>query len=312
MARTGGDPWSRVNPDGFTRKRVVHLPSDQETAIMNGSGVGRRFGVPEYSNTGQSGFYAMTDERAIGAASLMDRTHVSSPFAGLPVTGKAEFTGILGDEYGMGGEWDDFWSDDQSGYNYRNRAQEYGAAAVDPRIRGGVAGYQDRTPADINIVPTSTINPDRPRTVAAGYDRERSVLTVVFRDGTFYNYYDVSPSLWKNFKQTTSKGRFIAEYLDTLPRGTANMSSTPVWAREAAYSIARSAQILAGPSDVTSKNYRTGGTTRHSGVSPKMQQDRSRPLRVNPTKSRPKTNNPPMPASKANKSANKPSRRKAG
>lgn len=311
MARVS-NPWDRVNPDSFSRKRVVRLPSDVETAIMNGSEVSRRAGIPGYDPDGRPGSYAMTDERAIGAASLMDLSHVSSPFMGMPFTGKAEFTEVLGDEYGMGGEWDDFWSEDQTGYDYANNAQEYGAAAVDPRLRGSTKGYDDRAPADINIVPTSTINPERPRTVAAGYDRERSVLTVVFRDGTFYNYYDVSASTWKNFKQTTSKGRFIAQYLDGHARGTANMSDTPVWAREAAYSIARSAQILSGPSDVTSKNYATGRTERRLGVSPKLQQDRSLPLRVNPTKSRPRTNNPPMPASKANKSANRPPRRKAG
>lgn len=301
---------ARSNPDGFTRKRVVRLPSDVESAIMDQSEVSRRLGIPGYSPTGQPGKYAMTDERAIGAASLMDRTRVSSPFMGLPFTGKAEFTSVLGDQHGMDGEWDDYWSDDQAGYEYANEA----AHRVDPRYRGGTRGFDDRSAADLTIVPTSTINPERPRTVAAGYDRNRNggTLTVVFRDGTFYNYYDVSPTLWKNFKQTTSKGRFIAQYLDELPRGTANMSATPIWAREAAYSIARGSQILAGPSVVTSKNYATGRTERRLGVSPKMQVDRSLPARVNPTKSRPRTNNPPMPASKANTSASRPTRRRAG
>ena len=39
-------------------------------------------------------------------------------------------------------------------------------------------------------------------------------MTVIFRDGTFYNYYSVSGLEWTNFKRARSKGRFIRMYLD--------------------------------------------------------------------------------------------------
>ena len=62
-------------------------------------------------------------------------------------------------------------------------------------------------PAELTDIPTSTTNVSRPRTVAAGYDKEREVLTVVFRDGTVWNYDNVTPGEWQNFSASISKGR---------------------------------------------------------------------------------------------------------
>jgi hypothetical protein len=66
---------------------------------------------------------------------------------------------------------------------------------------------------DVDI-PTSTTNARRPRTVAAGYTRrnypngkEYGLLTVVFRDGTVWNYEGVSEGDWLNFRASVSKGR---------------------------------------------------------------------------------------------------------
>jgi hypothetical protein len=61
-------------------------------------------------------------------------------------------------------------------------------------------------------VPTSSTNYKRPRTVAAGYtpnpnDPDNGTMTVVFRDGTFYNYYQVSPTEWEAFHASYSKGK---------------------------------------------------------------------------------------------------------
>jgi hypothetical protein len=98
-------------------------------------------------------------------------------------------------------------------------------------------------PAPLSLVPTSTTNPDRPRTVAAGYDRQRSVLTVVFRDGTYYNYYEVSTTEWQDFKRRVSKGQFIYKYLDFKPRGPASVSSLPAYARTALYKVTRAIQL---------------------------------------------------------------------
>lgn len=84
----------------------------------------------------------------------------------------------------------------------------------------------DVTPADergriatLSVIPTSTTNPKRPRTLAAGYDKKTYTLSVIFRDGTPYNYYDVSPMEWQNFRAAVSKGVFIRRYLDRHDRG---------------------------------------------------------------------------------------------
>jgi hypothetical protein len=64
----------------------------------------------------------------------------------------------------------------------------------------------DTLPAEITDIPTSTTNVSKPRTLAAGYDESRQTMTVVFRDGTVYNYYDVSAGEWQNFQASISKG----------------------------------------------------------------------------------------------------------
>lgn len=99
-------------------------------------------------------------------------------------------------------------------------------------------------PAAITQRPTATSNPKRPRTVAAGYDRERRTLTLVFRDGTFYNYYEVSPQMWSTFKSLPSKGAYIKRYLDKKPRGEAEMSYVTKNAQELLYRVSRVNQIL--------------------------------------------------------------------
>jgi hypothetical protein len=107
----------------------------------------------------------------------------------------------------------------------------------------GPQNQEDSSPADLTVVPTSTTNPKRPRTVAAGYDEEEEKLTVVFRDGTFYNYYEVDANEWKAFKANRSKGAAIARMLDFKPRGPADMSSLSKKAQQAFYRFSRGAQI---------------------------------------------------------------------
>jgi len=130
---------------------------------------------------------------------------------------------------------------EKAGYYYNPYDLSKGPAGTnyseDPR------DYSDG-PAPLSVIPTSTMNYKRPRTVAAGYDKRRQVLTVVFRDGTFYNYHDVSQTLWSSFKAAYSKGRFILRYLNTHPHGLADMGSVPTYARETLYRIARTNQIF--------------------------------------------------------------------
>jgi hypothetical protein len=102
------------------------------------------------------------------------------------------------------------------------------------------AGY---TSPDLYEVPTKTSNPDRPRTVAAAYNPERGVLTVMFRDSTLYNYYDVELEEWEAFRDRDSKWQYIRDYLDVKPRGPASLSDLPADMRSEAYVIARGAQI---------------------------------------------------------------------
>lgn len=126
---------------------------------------------------------------------------------------------------------------DRLGYTYANLGEAPSTALVSSIGTG---------PADITQVPTSTTNPDRPRTVAAGYDKDRKVLTTVFRDGTFYNYYGVSNLEWGNFKRARSKGRFIRLYLDGKTRGTASVSAVPQAHQELLYKVARTTQAMRG------------------------------------------------------------------
>lgn len=70
--------------------------------------------------------------------------------------------------------------------------------------------------AKLELKGTSTTNPDRPRTTAAGYDTKNEILTVVFRDGTWWNYYGVSPEMWGEFVSAPSKGEYLRDSgLDT-------------------------------------------------------------------------------------------------
>ena len=73
--------------------------------------------------------------------------------------------------------------------------------------------------ARLTEVPTKTTNRARPRTLAAGYDQPTRTLSVIFRDGTPWNYYDVTPLEAANFRRANSKGRFIRLYLDGRRNG---------------------------------------------------------------------------------------------
>lgn len=257
----------------------VSLPSAQELAIMRNTEMKTDPSVPRRTAAGRGMSYSMTADQAVAAASLMDRSQVISPLAGLPVsasTGDFSFAkGVLGNATGEDGLWDDYWEDDQAGYDYANQAGQviYGPGGVRSVVPGQAVrtnadvGGMSRAPAPISLVPTSTINPERPRTVAAGYDQKRQVLTVVFRDGTFYNYYEVDLNGWQQFKAAPSKGRYIASMLDYQPRGTSNMAKSPVYAREQLYRVARTGQLV--------NDGQVAGQT-----------DRSLPPRINPTKSR--------------------------
>lgn len=69
----------------------------------------------------------------------------------------------------------------------------------------------DDSPAHISVYSTSTKDPSRPRTLRAGYDYGRQVMSVVFRDGTWWNYYGVEQNDWDSFRESPSKGEWLDE-----------------------------------------------------------------------------------------------------
>jgi hypothetical protein len=158
-----------------------------------------------------------------------------TPFGGLPVaaTGAEFFDAVAIFENESG----DFYDPRDAFSNYNNMAS-------DPVEAAGTPLAQYRYPAPLSVVPTSTTNAARPRTVAAGYDRRRLVLTVVFRDGTYYNYYEVPAWMWQSFKQRVSKGRYIAQVLDGQPRGPADVAQMDAYARETLSRLSRTNQIV--------------------------------------------------------------------
>ena len=77
------------------------------------------------------------------------------------------------------------------------------------------------------VSPTRTINPLRPRTLEAGYEKNTfgpglGTLRVRFRDGTPWDYYQVEPAIWQQLKRSVSPGRFINRRLNSYPYGRGN------------------------------------------------------------------------------------------
>lgn len=117
------------------------------------------------------------------------------------------------------------------------------------------AGISDQAPAPLTDIPTSSTDAGRPRTVAAGYDKSRKVMTVMFRDGTLYNYYEVEPGEWQNFHSSISKGNPWLnrgypkgrQQVDGLfigkPRGPADLSGISDETRSTIYRVSRTAQV---------------------------------------------------------------------
>jgi hypothetical protein len=168
--------------------------------------------------------------------------HQDGMFQGLPVASNTSefydtFT-IYENESGA------FFDRRDKGYTYGDRDVIYHPDDLE--------NSEEAVPAQITYLPTSSINPSRPRTVAAGYDSARRVITVVFRDGTFYNYYlaglggAAANRHWQTFKTARSKGQYILVHLDSMPRGPASVEHLPSGAREALYRAARTGQILRG------------------------------------------------------------------
>jgi hypothetical protein len=134
-------------------------------------------------------------------------------------------------------------------------------------------------PAKLIQIPTSSLNAERPRTVAAGYDETRGVMTVVFRDGTVYNYYSVTPDEWLGFYGSLSKGRpwlnkksktqgsdglFISK-----PQGPADLTGISTADLKLFYSVSRNAQVRYS----TKRMYRASAGSGKTTLTPRVRKN---------------------------------------
>lgn len=103
-------------------------------------------------------------------------------------------------------------------------------------------------------------NMGRPRTVAAAYSPNKFVMTIIFRDGTFYNYYAVTYNEWLQFKGAQSKGAvLLQENWKSKVRGPADMSEIDESVRVALAGAAGLAQrLLSGQALSRSKRTKKG------------------------------------------------------
>lgn len=229
---SGNDVWSQVS-----RSDKARISAYNRNPLMQGGGINK-----------------------FDYADAADATGIASPFSAIPTAAsKGQFTppsvydvvGVFGyDLDDVNAPSMEYYSFDERGYQYNNESEMAAPSTA---------------PAPITIVPTSTTNPDRPRTVAAGYDVAERKCTVIFRDGTYYNYFDISNAEWQNFKRARSKGRFILTYWeDFKPRGVADVSTIPEFARSVVYRFLRTGQDFRGGYQ---ENQRIG-SKRGSGYKP--------------------------------------------
>lgn len=103
------------------------------------------------------------------------------------------------------------------------------------KTKKDVKGEDDsfQTIAANNMRVTTSSNPKRPRTLKAGYDQKTQTMTVVFRDGTWWNYYEVPSYMWQGFILAESKGQYLASSgLDQWPKmGPADPAGMPTYQR---------------------------------------------------------------------------------
>lgn len=91
--------------------------------------------------------------------------------------------------------------------------------------QGAPTAIQEGTYHFPQVSPTKTINPPRPRTLEAGWERivdqnhpsYPGILRVRFRDGTPWEYHQVESAVWQRFKRVQSPGRFINRVLNQYP-----------------------------------------------------------------------------------------------
>jgi hypothetical protein len=134
---------------------------------------------------------------------------------------------------------DDPWKDKTPKYSYTPKTDKKSSAYQQTKkwfdiLLEGSDDAPDKdfevdTPSNTVLSVTTSTNPKKPRTLKAGYDFKTQTLTVVFRDGTWWEYREVPDYMWYDFQAATSKGEFLRESgLDQWPdMGPADVSSMP-------------------------------------------------------------------------------------
>ena len=156
-------------------------------------------------------------------------------------------------------------------------------------------------PAPLTLRPTSTTDVNRPRTVAAGWeayaDNPRlGKLTVVFRDGTYYNYYDVTDTEWETFKISPTKGPLLNQsptpgyvnYLYNKPRGEAELGFLSDVAMETRYRTIRASQLVYQEDSANRKVFSSTSQGLKSGRAGRPRKANSPSLGTNPATKRKK------------------------
>lgn len=228
-----------ARPEQFVIGADISFAEVQE--IQRGTRVKprNRFGVPEYEGVSPQKSFGSRELGTLDTDKMLDKYADGSrinPFevVGVPTTGAMSTWVEFIDDYDFAQH-----NDDPLQQRYDPKTQNIGDNSE--LRRGG-----DRSAAPQSVVPTSTTNPNRPRTLSAGYaldniQAQTGHITVMFRDGTMYNWYQVPASVWNDFKTAPSKGWFIREKLDNaFPRGFA--SGGNVAGRRTLHRAARVAQ----------------------------------------------------------------------
>ncbi|MFI2616647.1 KTSC domain-containing protein [Streptomyces sp. NPDC018584] len=122
--------------------------------------------------------------------------------------------------------------ENQSPYTKRqiDRLQAQSRKNASPKVKSRLSAFEEEGDSSalftFDTYPDHTVNPSRPRTVAAGYDYSTHTLRLMFRNGedgqgshggAVYEYYRVSEGQWRHVRKATSEGRYINSTLNSHP-----------------------------------------------------------------------------------------------
>jgi len=58
-----------------------------------------------------------------------------------------------------------------------------------------------------------TISVESSHMATMGYEPDTKVLQIGFKNNTLYEYFDVPPNVWEEFKAAESKGKYLAKFI---------------------------------------------------------------------------------------------------